>query len=358
MNTTPVLYLMMGLLFGTTFLSVGIALGYWFSKRGQPDYPLSSSSHPLNSLAPAVPSLDETQQIVNAIRNFATWTTDLAGDFSRYQSTLSSLTRRAADGSSIQTKEDVQVLLEQIVAANRLLQERLDSAEQKLEDQTKQLAGYLSEARTDGLTGLANRRAFDQKIEECFSNWIKSQRLFSLALIDIDHFKKINDTYGHPAGDAVLREVALRLKDFSADTIQVARYGGEEFAILLECDAMAAAQVMEKIRLAMCDRTVPAEGHDIPVTLSCGVSQIVAEDRIGKLVRRSDEALYTAKMAGRNRVFIHHGQLCEVFGNPSPTGIVQANTGQDPGASSSSDALEEKILRQIDHILAKHSRSV
>lgn len=353
MNTTPVLYLMMGLLFGTTFLSVGIALGYWFSKKGQPEYPLLPNPH---SIAPASPSLDETQQIVNAIRNFATWTTDLAGDFSRYQSTLNSLTRRASDGTSIQTKEDVQVLLQQIVAANRQLQERLDSAEQKLEDQTKQLAGYLSEARTDGLTGLANRRAFDQKIEECFGNWTKSQRLFSLALIDIDHFKKINDTYGHPAGDAVLREVANRLKDFIPETIQIARYGGEEFAILLERDAVSAAGIMEKIRLAMCDRSVQAEGYEIAVSLSCGVSQIASDDRIGKLVRRSDEALYTAKMAGRNRVFVHHGQLCEVYGNPAPMGIVQANTGQNAKAPNSGDALEEKILRQIDQILAKHSR--
>lgn len=351
MNTNPVLYLMLGLLFGTTFLSVGIALGYWFSKKGQ-----QADVPPAPTLTPPSPSLDETQQIVNAIRNFATWTTDLAGDFSRYQSTLSSLTRRAADGTSIQTKEDVQVLLEQIVAANRQLQERLDSAEQKLEDQTKQLAGYLSEARTDGLTGLANRRAFDQKIEECFGTWSKSKKLFSLALIDIDYFKKINDSYGHPAGDAVLREVASRLRDFSAETIQIARYGGEEFAVLLECDAIAAAQLMERIRLTMCERAVKAEGYEIPVTLSCGVSQIASEDRIGKLVRRSDEALYTAKMAGRNRVFVHDGNACEVFGSPAPGGIVQAKTGVESNSTAAVDALEEKILRQIDQILAKHSR--
>ncbi|XZE36560.1 GGDEF domain-containing protein [Pirellulaceae bacterium SH501] len=351
MNTTPVLYLMLGLLFGTTFLSVGIALGYWVSRRGQPAYPPTTPPQ-----VPATPSLDETQQIVNAIRNFATWTTDLAGDFSRYQSTLSSLTRRAADGTSIQTKEDVQVLLEQIVAANRQLQERLDSAEQKLEDQTKQLAGYLSEARTDALTGLANRRAFDQRIEECFGKWTKLKSLFSLALIDIDHFKKINDSYGHPAGDAVLREVANRLRDFTAETLQIARYGGEEFAVLLESDAVAAANLMERIRLTMCERPVSAEGHEIPVTLSCGVSQIAPDDRIGKLVRRSDEALYTAKMAGRNRVFVHNGNACEVFGKPAPGGIVQANTGVEVNNTPSSDALEEKILKQIDQILAKHSR--
>ena len=188
MNATPILYLLMGLLFGTTLLAVGIALGFWMGKR---------------VLSPGNgQSLLEQQQMVAALRNMASWTNEFAGDFTRYQSTMESLTRDAADNKKVQTKEEVQRLLDRIVNANSHLQTRLESAEEKLDMQTKQLAGYLTEARTDGLTGLANRKAFDHKMDECFAKWQQSKHPFTLALIDVDHFKKINDTDGHPAGDA------------------------------------------------------------------------------------------------------------------------------------------------------------
>jgi diguanylate cyclase len=349
MNTTPVLYLMMGLLFGTTFLSLGIMLGVWLGKRNSP---LPSHSNAGHSSAP----VPETQQLVDALKSFAAWTSDFSGDFTRYQSTMSSLSRRVADGKSVQTKEDIQGLLDQIIAANKSLQARLDNAEHKLDTQTKQLEGYLSEARTDALTGLSNRRAFDQKMEECFQKWNQSKQLFSLALVDIDHFKRINDTYGHPAGDAVLREIASRLKEFSDEAVHIARFGGEEFALLFEATSKASAAVMEKIRLAIEGKPIDADGNAIKVTLSGGVSQIANNDRIAKLVRRSDEALYTAKMAGRNRVFIHNGTLCEVFGNPPP------RPSDNPSAKSHEelldvaiDPVEERILKQIDRILTKDS---
>ncbi len=154
----------------------------------------------------------ETQHILNALRSFATWTSDFSEDFHRYRTQMNDLSVKASNENTFQTKEDVKGLLGQIVVANRELQSRLENAEKKLEQQTHELAGYLNEARTDGLTGLANRRAFDQRIDECFKNWTERKQFSSLALIDIDHFKKINDTYGHPAGDAVLKEVSSRLR--------------------------------------------------------------------------------------------------------------------------------------------------
>ena len=128
MNTMPLLYLLMGLLFGTTLLAIGIALGVWMGKRvGN-----TNSSQFAN----------EQQQIALALKNMANWTSDFAGDFSRYQTTMQSLSRDAADSKKVRTKEEVQSLLDRIVQANSQLQSRLDSAEQKLEVQTKQLAGY------------------------------------------------------------------------------------------------------------------------------------------------------------------------------------------------------------------------
>lgn len=340
MTTMPLLYLLMGLLFGTTLLALGIALGFWMGKK-QP----TSLDQPLVE-----------QQIVAALRNMATWTNDFAGDFTRYQSTMQSLTRDAADTKKVRTKEEVQSILDKIVQANSQLQSRLDSAEEKLESQTKQLAGYLTEARTDGLTGLSNRKAFDQKMDECYAKWQQTKQPFTLALVDIDHFKKINDTYGHPAGDAVLREMSKQLQEISHETIMVARYGGEEFGLIFDGDITHAATVMEKLRIAVASKTIEAEGHTIKISISSGVARIMKEERIGKLVRRSDEALYSAKTGGRNRVFVHNGMLCELFGNPGPSlNVSESHEALAIETPPTSNELEHRVLSRLDRLISQEA---
>jgi diguanylate cyclase len=336
----PLLYLLMGLLFGTTLLALGMALGFWMGKK-----------QTVNLEQPLV-----EQQIVAALRNMATWTTDFAGDFTRYQSTMQNLVRDAADSKKVRTKEEVQSILDKIVQANSELQARLDSAEEKLESQTKQLAGYLTEARTDGLTGLSNRKAFDQKMDECYTKWLQTKQPFSLALIDIDHFKKVNDTYGHAAGDTVLREMSKQLQEISSETLMVARYGGEEFGVILDGDTTHAATVMEKIRLAIAGKAVEAEGHSINISISAGVARILKDERIGKLVRRSDEALYSAKMGGRNRVFVHNGMISELFGKPGPAPQVsEAAEAFTPEVPPTSNELEHRVLSRLDRLISQEA---
>ncbi|MFN7291509.1 MAG: GGDEF domain-containing protein [Pirellula sp.] len=353
---TPVIYLMMGVLFGTTFLALGIALGVWLSKRQSSDL-ASTTPETIGSFSRA-----ETQHLLNALRSFATWTSDFAGDFHRYRTQMNELSIKASNENSFKTKEDVKGLLGQIVVANRDLQSRLENAEKKLDQQTHELAGYLNEARTDGLTGLANRRAFDQRIDECYKNWVERKQVFSLALIDIDHFKKINDTYGHPAGDAVLKEVSNRLRIQDESCMLVARYGGEEFALLFATPLHAAASKMELIRTTIQDKEVYAEGHTVQVTISSGVSEITTDDRIAKIIRRSDEALYSAKMSGRNRVFVHTGKLCEVYGNPGlgrqpSAAIVHAqNSPAGFEVDSGKESLQLQILNRLDELLAEERR--
>ncbi len=183
---------------------------------------------------------------------------------------------------------------------------------------------------------------------------MERKQVFTLALVDIDHFKKINDTYGHPAGDAVLKEVAGRLRIQDESCLLVARYGGEEFAILFTAPLNTAASKMESIRTMIQDKSVSAEGHTIQVTISVGVSEITADDRIAKIVRRSDEALYSAKMSGRNRVFVHTGKLCEVFGNPGPArhataAMAHASAGVGGfDADSGKESLQLQLLNQLD----------
>ncbi len=342
MSSMPVLYLLMGLLFGTTLLAVGIALGFWMGKRGE--------------AASVGQSLLDQKQMLAALKNMASWTTDFAGDFNRYQSTMESLTRDAADSKKVRTKEEVQRLLDRIVDANSQLQTRLESAEVKLDLQTKQLAGYLTEARTDGLTGLANRKAFDQKMDECYAKWQTTKHPFSLALIDIDFFKKINDTYGHPAGDAVLREISARLREISNESMMVARYGGEEFGIIFDGEVQHAASVIEGLRLTIAGKSIETDGHTISVTISAGIARVINDERIGKLVRRSDEALYSAKMGGRNRVVVHNGILCETFGKPGPkTIVVESTDASTAEVPPTSNELEHRVLSRLDRLIAQEA---
>jgi len=165
---------------------------------------------------------------------------------------------------------------------------------------------------TDGLTGLINHRKFQERLaEECLRT---SRHIgpFSLLMADIDYFKRVNDTYGHPAGDAVLKAVAGTIMKVARKVDLVARYGGEEFAVLLvQTDVSQAAISAERIRRAVAEMKVSWKGQTIPVTISIGIatSGVDAADREG-LIAAADRALYAAKHGGRNRV-VHHGDIVE-----------------------------------------------
>ena len=157
---------------------------------------------------------------------------------------------------------------------------------------------------TDGLTGLANRRAFEEAIAREFSRSSRYARPMSLLMIDVDHFKRVNDVHGHLAGDAALRQVGATLRGSIRRDDLAGRLGGEEFAVLLpEIDLPDAVRVAEKLRAIVRDRRVVFEGAVIPLTISVGVATRGPGDRQpADLVRRADEALYAAKRAGRDRV--------------------------------------------------------
>ncbi|HOM16820.1 MAG TPA: GGDEF domain-containing protein, partial [Thermoguttaceae bacterium] len=121
----------------------------------------------------------------------------------------------------------------EIVQVNERLQHRLQQAEDKLQEQSQQIQNHMAEARTDPLTGLPNRRAFDDELVRRLAEWKRKGALFCLLLVDIDHFKELNDQYGHPAGDQVLRQLAEVLLTVLREMDLAARIGGEEFAVLL-----------------------------------------------------------------------------------------------------------------------------
>ena len=155
-------------------------------------------------------------------------------------------------------------------------------------------------ATTDGLTGLCNHRTFQQKLAENFQSARRYGPPLSLLLLDVDCFKQYNDTFGHPAGDAVLRQVSALLRDTTRATDVPARYGGEEFAVLLpHTDAAGAVIIAERVRAAIAGADWPLR----PVTVSVGVCTLHnGVDGPAALVAAADAALYASKQGGRNRV--------------------------------------------------------
>ncbi len=313
----------------------GMLLGYWFGRKAAP------------------PQIDQTQFLA-FIRNLSLWTSEFAGDVSKYQSQLDSISKQAR-GKGEAPREEVLGLLSQIMNANQQLQQRLDDTEKRLESQTIQISSYLTEARTDGLTGLLNRRAFDKATDELFAAWTAKKQRFTLGLIDIDHFKQINDTDGHPAGDAVLKHVAQTIQNEMRDAACVARYGGEEFGVLMLSSVEDAAAALDSLRAKIAKVEVLHEGKRISVTLSAGASQILPEEKIGKLVRRSDEALYASKMGGRNRVYLHDGQACVLVTKAAGGGLLAPSNEVEAKAVGE---LESRVQQRLQRIVEEESRRI
>lgn len=328
---------LMGLAVGIGLLMFGLLVGYFLG------FKWSSQTE-----------ANDRKQFLSVLQNLSNWTSEFAGDVSKYQSQLGSLSSQMQmNPSGDVPREEVLGLLAKIMHANEQLQERLDSAEQKLETQTSEISNYLTEARTDSLTGLLNRRAFDKATDEHFSSWQTKKQGFALGLIDIDHFKQINDTYGHPAGDAVLQSIAKTLKQELGSAVCVARYGGEEFGMLAKVSVDEAAAMLEQLRKTVANMEITFDGKAIPVTLSAGVSELGTDEKIGKLVRHADEALYAAKLGGRNRVYKHHGGVCTLV-SKVVNGEEQVSLSAEE--SREREELESRVQKRLSRIVDEESQ--
>ncbi|MDH3761686.1 MAG: GGDEF domain-containing protein [Gammaproteobacteria bacterium] len=179
----------------------------------------------------------------------------------------------------------------------------------QMEQETQELQVMLRENRTklmyDGLTGIYSRMAYDERIVQELSRWSRYQTPFSYAMLDIDHFKRINDTYGHNAGDKALRIVAQIMQSYLRQSDYVFRIGGEEFVLLLtSTDADAAATLVTKMRNGISESSFHFKGEPVSLTLSAGITETRDGDNVESIYERADEALYKAKHSGRNCQFI------------------------------------------------------
>jgi diguanylate cyclase (GGDEF)-like protein len=193
--------------------------------------------------------------------------------------------------------------LRQREIATRALREERDGLERRVQERTRELEAL---ANTDALTGVANRRRFLEVAEESVAQSRASGRPLSLLMLDIDHFKSINDNYGHACGDQVIRTVAQAVRSRLRPTDCIGRIGGEEFAVILPgADAIAAGRTAERILTEVRAIEIEQAAKRIRLTLSVGAAEVLgADDDLDDLMSRADSALYRAKSAGRNQVCI------------------------------------------------------
>ena len=192
--------------------------------------------------------------------------------------------------------------IEELNAHRELLEKEVKERTYELEQANKKLDVI---SRTDELTQLPNRRDMHKTIEKEVERANRFKKAFSIIFIDIDHFKDVNDTYGHAAGDAVLKSVASTLRSLLRKYDVLARYGGEEFLTLLpETELKDAAHVAERFRKQIENQTIFFSGQEIKVTITLGVAQFDSSQGAEKCIQLADKALYEGKEHGRNKVIL------------------------------------------------------
>jgi len=182
------------------------------------------------------------------------------------------------------------------------LKSRIETMEGELHQAKDQLKKSQLKAMTDSLTQLPNRGAYDIYIQTEYERFRRYGHPLSLVVCDVDHFKSINDTYGHTAGDKVLQLISRQVKKGTRDTDLLARYGGEEFVVILpETDSAGALRVAEKIRQQVESSPFHFKGKRVQITISCGIASFSPEAEPDDVFDAADRALYTAKEGGRNQ---------------------------------------------------------
>jgi diguanylate cyclase len=207
------------------------------------------------------------------------------------------------------SEEDVLMAVARLIEANEHMHRELTVAEEQLLVHARAIEAHVAEARSDALTGLLNRRALEQTLRRFAAEHRLQGKPVSLMLIDIDHFKRLNDTHGHPVGDAVLKKFAAAIRESVRGTDIVARYGGDELTVVFpDTDLEPARLIAEEARQAACRSHLVQDGTTVPITASAGLAQIMPGEQGEHLLNRADMALYASKRAGRNCQFWHDGQ--------------------------------------------------
>lgn len=292
---------------------LGAIAGWWIRGAGSKgEQTAVSESEPKTAkktlTAEPVATVEENPQIDAAevmLAQLQQLTATVAADVGEHNSKVreinAELTAATADGTNVLS------VVERLVKANEAMQSQLMQAESRLNEQAQEIETHVKDARTDALTKLWNRRHFDDEMQKCKDALTNTGRPSCVMMLDVDHFKKFNDTYGHQAGDEVLKGVARTVKKAAGKDI-VCRYGGEEFAIILPgSDINAAMPITETARAAIAEQVFEFEDLDLKVTASGGLAELRSDETAAEVVKRADDALYVCKENGRNCGYWHDG---------------------------------------------------
>ncbi len=255
--------------------------------------------------------LEKTKLTIHSLlKNLEDQVQSMVEETGKYENNLGEHSAQIKKAQTLATLQQIeQALLEEVdkmKMSTIAYKKELDDAQNKLKEQEQVLEKLSKDASTDFLTQVFNRGAFDRRLIEEFARYKRYGQIFSLVLFDLDHFKEINDNFGHLAGDRVLKAVALLINEEKRVADFLARYGGEEFALILPgIDKETARTVAEKFRRKIEVTTFKFENYNINLTVSAGVTDVKTEDEVPTdVVKRADEALYQAKSEGRNKVVV------------------------------------------------------
>ncbi|MBN8520535.1 MAG: diguanylate cyclase [Alphaproteobacteria bacterium] len=249
-------------------------------------------------------------QIHSALQDVSGLMNNVREATTEYSGTLESVTQKI---STVKSPEDIKKVMESVakdtakmLEQNKKLEDQLSKSSRAMDELKHDLERVRREAMTDGLTGLSNRKSFDDQIKSLADSCIQEGKTFTLLMVDIDHFKSFNDNFGHQVGDQVLRLVARTLTDGVKGKDFAARYGGEEFAILLpDTNLNGGVIVGDNLRKTLATKEIVnrASGEHLgKITMSVGAAQFYPGEDTESLIERADAALYTAKHNGRNQV--------------------------------------------------------
>lgn len=252
----------------------------------------------------------DLKKVMFDVSRSAAQTGEKAGQFSDALQDFSAGVANAPDASVTATTRITSLLQHTLDMQSSVstLKTRLDDSQREIEELRQEVDRAREEALADGLTGLANRRGFDIALTSCLAALTPDAQAPSLLIADIDHFKHVNDQYGHMLGDKVIRAVAQILKESVKGRDTAARYGGEEFTVLLPNTPIEGARALaEQIRaLTENCRIRRLDSHESieSITLSFGVASLHAGETADELLTRADRALYQSKQNGRNCVTV------------------------------------------------------
>jgi diguanylate cyclase len=277
-------------------ITVGVLIGMLMTRgrgKGDDDQPYQRERQA--TLRMMVELLGAAEQITTKVENHST----------EIRKNVQQVDNLRASGEMEIIKQVLVRHMTSLLDSNRQMQDDLLCTRYRLEEQAQQIDHARREARIDELTGVANRKAFNEKLHLLLDQWRRLRTPFVLILADLDQFKWVNDAHGHVAGDRVLSAIGARLRELAREGDFVGRFGGDEFAILLpETELDVGMELAEAMRLGTADRAcrVAVRGEEISISLSMGVTAPRDDDTDESIVQRADQAMYKAKHLGRNQV--------------------------------------------------------